>query len=105
MNRHDVYSIIEGILLYELPIKDRYILSELNEAKTVQIRTTNWNTHNKITSALDDPKYGDRLNNTIREGWCEGLNRRKGSEGEEFVQSGLDHGDIQVIEVRFRKAV
>ena len=104
MNRHDVYSIIEGILLYELPIKDRYILSELNEAKTVQIRTTNWNTHNKITSALDDPKYGNRLNNTIREGWCEGLNRRKGSEGEEFIQSGLEHGDIQVIEVRFRKA-
>jgi len=104
MNRHDVYSIIEGILLYELPIKDRYILSELNEAKTVQIRTTNWDTHYKILSFLDDTKYGNRLNNTIREGWCEGLNRRKGSEGEEFVQSGLEHGDIQVIEVRFRKA-
>ena len=51
MNKHDVYSEIENILEYNLSLKDRYILSELNEAKTVQIRTTNWNTHNKVLSA------------------------------------------------------
>ena len=82
----DVYKIVDNLLEEHLPRCHRYILSELDESRCVQIRTTNWTTHNMVQDVL---KYRKRLNNTYSEGWCEGTS-----------DHGLEHGDIQVIEVR-----
>ena len=90
----DVYRTVERILEYEIPFKHRYILSELNEAKCVQIRTTNWDTHKRIEAAL---KGNEQLNGTWVESWCEG------SENRGYRSDSLEHGDIQVIQVTLRK--
>tara|TARA_R110002020_G_scaffold297703_1_gene513469 strand:- start:401 stop:670 length:270 start_codon:yes stop_codon:yes gene_type:complete len=85
----DVYKQIESVLEYKIPLKHRYILTEMNESKCVQIRTTNWNTHEMIQTALN---HSPLLANTYSEGWCEGLK-----------DHGLEHGDIQVIQIKLRK--
>ena len=90
MKNMDVYRIVETILEYNLPLKHRYILSEMHESTCVQIRTTNWNTHNMIQDALKNSKM---LEGTYTEGWCEG------GEDKGYESDGLEHGDIQVIEV------
>ena len=83
----DIYRTVENILEHNIPLKHRYILSELNESKRIQIRTTSWNTHYRIQEAL---KNSDQLTNTYSEGWCEGT-----------AENGLEHGDIQVIDILF----
>ena len=82
----DVYRNVESILEYSIPLKHRYILTEMNESKCIQIRTANWNTHNMIQETLNNSA---KLASTYSESWCEGS-----------IEHGLDHGDIQVIEVR-----
>tara|TARA_R100001530_G_C4217847_1_gene129135 strand:- start:270 stop:548 length:279 start_codon:yes stop_codon:yes gene_type:complete len=86
MKNMDVYRIVENLLEYKIPLKHRYILTEMNESKCVQIRTTNWDTHSMIQTTLN---HSPLLAGTYNEGWCEGLK-----------EHGLEHGDIQVIEVK-----
>ena len=95
----DVYGTVENILEHNIPLKHRYILSELNESQRIQISTTNWDTHYRIQEAL---KNSALLENTYSESWCEGTpdatNPSGNTEG-----NGLEHGDIQVIDLKVNK--
>ena len=90
----DVYRTVENILEHNIPLKHRYILSELNESQRIQIRTTNWNTHYRIQEAL---KNNDQLENTYNESWCEGTPDGAFRQNQ---RNGLEHGDIQVIDIK-----
>ena len=90
----DVYRNVESILEYNIPLKHRYILTEMHESKCVQIRTSNWNTHNMIQEALNNSA---KLASTYSESWCEG------SENRGYRSDSLEHGDIQVIQVTLTK--
>ena len=91
----DVYKTVERLLEEYLPHSphnrehNRYILSELDEANRIQIRTTSWSTHYKIQKVFNNTESKQRLENTYSESFCEGTK-----------ENSLEHGDIQVIDIK-----